>query len=149
MILLALAAGVAATTITKAKVFQPLRSAAKRRSSWLGYLVSCPYCVSHWLVFALQAVYRVRLVHSGLPALDVIVSSFPMIGLAVLVPAVLTRVYRFDVDKPSTLLDAETKRLFARHIAAHEAMAENAGRGVSPPPRPDVIEKLRERYGVT
>jgi hypothetical protein len=99
---LALAAGVAATTITKAKAFQPLRISLKSRNAWAGYLVSCPYCTSHWLVFVLQAIYRVRLLHAGPLALDVVVSSFPLIGVAVLVPAVLTRLYRFTPDRLAT-----------------------------------------------
>lgn len=119
-IYLALAAGVAATTITKAKVFAPLRVFAKRANSWIGYLVSCPYCASHWLVFALQAVYQVRL-----GRLDPVVSAFPMIGAAVLVPALLTRLYSFSVDQPKmTWTKAEMREVFERHIDAHRTRIE-------------------------
>lgn len=96
---LALAAGVAATTITKAKVFQPMRLAFKARGPWLGYLVSCPYCASHWLVFAGQALYQVRLLHSGVPVADVIISCFPMIGAAAVIPPVLRRLFNFAPDE--------------------------------------------------
>jgi hypothetical protein len=42
-----------AQTITKEKIFEPLRDRLGGKETWLGYLVSCPYCVSHWLAFAL------------------------------------------------------------------------------------------------
>lgn len=92
-VFLALAAGVAATTITKARVFAPLRQRAR---GWLGYLLSCPYCASHWLVIAGQAYYQVNLAHLG-----PIVSTLPIIGAAVLVPALLTRLYSFSDEKTS------------------------------------------------
>lgn len=52
-----------AQTIAKEKVFEPLRTALGGKETWLGYLVSCPYCVSHWLAFVLvplTGAYHVR-----------------------------------------------------------------------------------------
>lgn len=40
-------------TIAKERVFAPMRERLGGKSTWLGYLVSCPYCVSHWLAFML------------------------------------------------------------------------------------------------
>jgi hypothetical protein len=42
-----------AQTIAREKVFEPLRAALGGKETWLGYLVSCPYCVSHWIAFML------------------------------------------------------------------------------------------------
>jgi hypothetical protein len=42
-----------AQTIAKEKIFEPLRDRLGGKETWLGYLVSCPYCASHWLAFAL------------------------------------------------------------------------------------------------
>jgi hypothetical protein len=42
-----------AQTIAKEKVFEWLRVWLGGKDTWLGYLVSCPYCVSHWLAFIL------------------------------------------------------------------------------------------------
>jgi hypothetical protein len=42
-----------AQTIAKEKIFEPLRRRLGGKETWLGYLVSCPYCASHWLAFAL------------------------------------------------------------------------------------------------
>lgn len=53
-------------TISKERIFEPLRRALGGRDTWLGYLVSCPYCASHWLAFMLVPV-------TGTYAVDVVV----------------------------------------------------------------------------
>jgi hypothetical protein len=42
-----------AQTLTKEKIFEPLRDRLGNKETWFGYLVSCPYCASHYLAFAL------------------------------------------------------------------------------------------------
>lgn len=42
-----------AQTIAKEKVFEWLRVRLGGKETFFGYLVSCPYCVSHWLAFVL------------------------------------------------------------------------------------------------
>lgn len=52
-----------AQTISREKLFEPLRDRLGGKETWLGYLVSCPYCASHWLAFAvvpLTGTYVVR-----------------------------------------------------------------------------------------
>ena len=38
-------------TIARERIFAPLRRKLAGNDTWLGYLVSCPYCVSHWVAF--------------------------------------------------------------------------------------------------
>jgi hypothetical protein len=40
-------------TIAKERIFEPLREKLGGKETWLGYLVSCPYCVSYYVAFAL------------------------------------------------------------------------------------------------
>jgi hypothetical protein len=40
-------------TIARERLFAPLRARLGGKESWLGYLVSCPYCVSHWIAAVL------------------------------------------------------------------------------------------------
>ena len=40
-------------TIAKERMFLPLRKRLGGMDTWRGYLVSCPYCLSHWLAFAI------------------------------------------------------------------------------------------------
>src|SRR3954471_949810 len=38
-------------TIARERIFAPVRDRLGGKETWLGYLVSCPYCVSHWIAF--------------------------------------------------------------------------------------------------
>ena len=52
-------------TLAREKIFDPLRRKSGGMSTWRGYLVSCPYCASHWLAFVLvplTGTYLVRVV---------------------------------------------------------------------------------------
>jgi hypothetical protein len=52
-------------TIAREKIFDPLRRVCGGSSTWRGYLVSCPYCASHWLAFVLvplTGTYLIRVV---------------------------------------------------------------------------------------
>jgi hypothetical protein len=82
---LSLADWLIATTIARARVFRPFRSWVLRRSAYFGEGVSCQYCISHWVGFALAAIYRPRFIASPWPVLDVIVSAFMVIGLGALI----------------------------------------------------------------
>jgi hypothetical protein len=42
-----------AQTIARERIFLPLRERLGGKDTWLGYLVSCPYCASHWIAFAI------------------------------------------------------------------------------------------------
>ena len=40
-------------TVAKERIFEPLREKCGGKDTWLGYLLSCPYCASHWIAFML------------------------------------------------------------------------------------------------
>lgn len=92
-VVLAVAAGGVATTIAKAKVFFKLREFVTAHSHHGGLLITCPYCISHWLVFAGVALYQPRLVHSGAPVVDVVVSAFASVTLATVVARLVCSLY--------------------------------------------------------
>ncbi len=54
-----LALAISAITITTAKmeIFRALRLWIYDHNEWLGELVKCSYCTSHWLAFAGVAIY--------------------------------------------------------------------------------------------
>ena len=52
-------------TIAREKLFDPVRRACGGMSTWRGYVLSCPYCASHWLAFVLvplTGTYLIRVV---------------------------------------------------------------------------------------
>lgn len=51
-------------TITETKPFLPLREWVKRKNIFLGELISCGYCLGHWVAFVWVAIYRPRLFES-------------------------------------------------------------------------------------
>ncbi|MGE5487600.1 MAG: hypothetical protein ACM3ZB_07250 [bacterium] len=83
------------TTIARARVFRPIRALVKARSDFFGEGVSCQYCISHWVAFALTLVYRPELLpaaHWPVPVapwlvqvVDYFISAFAVIGLAALI----------------------------------------------------------------
>ena len=51
-----------AFTITETKLFLPLREWVNGRSTFLGKLVNCGYCLGHWIAFALLVVNKPKIV---------------------------------------------------------------------------------------
>ncbi len=99
-----------AQTLTKERMFEPLRQRLGGQETWLGYLVSCPYCASHWVVFVLvplTGVYGIRVqVRWGVVTtlLDWFVSS-----MLVVVIAAFLRVAFWFVDESQGLVRRRNK----------------------------------------
>jgi hypothetical protein len=70
-----------AYTLSETKLFEPLRAAVARRSTWLGKLVACGYCAGHWVAFALCAVYQPRVLR-GAGWLDLVLTAFLVAWIA-------------------------------------------------------------------
>ena len=129
-----------AQTIAKEKVFEPLRAALGGKETWFGYLVSCPYCLSHWLSFVLTpltgAMYVRVVPRWGLAStvLDWFLSS-----ILVVVLAAFLRVGFWFVDERQGLIrrqqrtEEETAKL-VRERAARVRHADGDGEGERLPP---------------
>lgn len=50
-------------TIARERICEPLRKRLGGMDTWLGYLVSCPYCVSHWIALILVPITGTYAVH--------------------------------------------------------------------------------------
>jgi hypothetical protein len=50
-------------TVAKERIFEPMRRSLGGRGTWLGYLVCCPYCISHWVAFAVVPLTGAYYVH--------------------------------------------------------------------------------------
>lgn len=88
-VILAVAVAAVSMTIGRAKVSEGFRSWADNKSAWLGKLVNCPYCISHWIALVAVAWYRPRVVTSGFIIFDWIVSLFLIVALASLVSGLI------------------------------------------------------------
>ena len=81
MALLSLVAASVAFTVSEGTVFAGIRERLNCRSPWLGRLVSCGYCVGHWVAFGLVAIYRPRF-FQGWWLLDYLFTAFVIAWLA-------------------------------------------------------------------
>lgn len=104
-------------TLSHERIFEPLRRKLGGKETWLGYLVSCPYCNSHWIAFVLVPLTGSYFIHVapewGLASklLDWFLSS-----ILVTVLAAFLRVIFFWVD--------ETQGLVRRRQVETEAETE-------------------------
>jgi uncharacterized membrane protein (DUF106 family) len=96
-------------TIAREKIFEPLRNACGGMGTWRGYLISCPYCASHWLAFVLvplTGAYGIR-VTPRWPVVSPILDWFLSAILVTVIAAVL-RVGFYFIDEEARL--AKTKK---------------------------------------
>lgn len=75
---------VLAWTITRSSLFEMIRTKIQDYSIWLGKLITCPYCCSHWLALILVLIYKIRIVSSSLLFLDYIMSICFIVGCSTL-----------------------------------------------------------------
>ncbi len=99
-------------TISRERIFEPLRRRLGGKETWTGYLVSCPWCVSHWLAFVLVPVtglYPIRVaVASG--ALATVIEWF-LASILVTVVAGFLRVLFWLMDEEHGLVKRRQKRV--------------------------------------
>jgi uncharacterized membrane protein (DUF106 family) len=96
-------------TIAREKLFEPLRNVCGGMNTWLGYLISCPYCASHWLAFLLvplTGAYGIR-VSPRWPVISPVLDWFLSSILVTVIAAVL-RVGFYFIDEEARL--AKTKK---------------------------------------
>ena len=109
-----------AQTLTRERLFEPLRSRLGGHETWLGYLVSCPYCASHWVAFILvplTGIYGIRVqVRWGVltTLLDWFLSS-----MLVVVIAAFLRVAFWFVDESQGLV--RRRKRVIEQVAQKEA----------------------------
>jgi hypothetical protein len=101
-----------AHTITRERLCEPLRKRLGGNDTWLGYLVSCPYCVSHWIAFVLVPL-------TGTFAIDVVPRWGPLddfvrwflSSVLVAVVAAFFRVIFYYVDETQGLIKRRQRSL--------------------------------------
>ncbi|WP_211343340.1 DUF1360 domain-containing protein [Lampropedia puyangensis] len=92
-LVIAVAAASISYTITMTELFAPLRAWSQKLGHMIGYLFTCFYCMSHWVVIAAVLIYQPRLIQSEFLVVDLIVSTFFTITLSAMVCGVLFKVF--------------------------------------------------------
>lgn len=96
LLVLGAACGVVAMTLSKATIFSRLRVWVDRQSEWLGDLIGCPYCTSHWIALAAVIAFQPRPVETSWYVLDMIVSVFALTFVASLACGAISRAFEAD-----------------------------------------------------
>jgi hypothetical protein len=113
-----------AHTITRERIFRGLRERCGGEERWLGYLVSCPYCASHWLAFVLVPLTATYPLHMAqrVPWISPVVDWF-LSSILVTVLAAFLRVLFFFVDEAQALV-RRRKRLADHDVTERDAADE-------------------------
>lgn len=97
-------------TLARERIFAPLRHMLGDKETWWGYLVSCPYCVSHWIAFALvplTGAYFVPIAFEWTPVSDLL--AWFLSSVLVAVGAAFLRVAFYFVDESQGLVRRQAK----------------------------------------
>ncbi|MCI5224479.1 MAG: DUF1360 domain-containing protein [Candidatus Electrothrix sp. AR4] len=81
VILLSLVTASISFTVSEAKLFKPFRAWMKAKNAFMGELVSCGYCLGHWVAMALVLIYQVNL-FSAWPPLDYFLTALVIAWLS-------------------------------------------------------------------
>ena len=78
-IIIALAVSPISFTITKTKIFKPIRSWAFSKNKFLGELLECPYCSSHWISLLFCIIIVPQPIKSAFIIMNIIISTFVVV----------------------------------------------------------------------
>ncbi|HEX5749628.1 MAG TPA: hypothetical protein VFZ09_25585 [Archangium sp.] len=120
-----------AQTLTKERIFAPLRERLGGKETWCGYLVSCPYCASHYVAFALvplTGTYPIQVVVGGWPGT---VLSWFLSSILVTVIAAFYRVLFWFVDEAQGLV-RRRQRTEEEEIATKRVVRKKVEQELSP-----------------
>ncbi|GAC1550995.1 MAG: hypothetical protein NVS3B10_13760 [Polyangiales bacterium] len=121
-------------TVAKEKICEPVREKLGGKQTWLGYLVSCPYCLSHWIAFALVPLTDAYYVDVAfhVPVVSAVARWFLSSVLIATIAAFL-RVAFYFVDESQGLVRREQK-VAEKDAEVKAAVVQRAGG--APEPRP-------------
>lgn len=108
-------------TIARERIFAPLRNRLGGMDTWFGYLVSCPYCVSHWVAFVLVPLTGAYAVEIA-PSWGVVTAVIRWFLSAIFVTAIAAflRVLFYFVDYGQGLVRREQRKVEAETERAQD-----------------------------
>ena len=87
-ILLSLCVSTISITVTKSRFFLFLRHWANKHGWWLGTLLSCPYCLSHWVsgfLVILLSIFNPLIQLTNILWIDTIILIFATVSLVTVI----------------------------------------------------------------
>lgn len=105
ILFLALAATSVTVTLSRAPIFNRPRNWVAGKSEFLKKLISCPYCLSHWVSFAIVGLYRptVLPVH---PVVNYFMVSFAIVTVASMLTGLIFTAFQ-HIPPPQEAVEEE------------------------------------------
>ena len=66
LILISMVTASISFTVTESKLFEIFRDFVKRKSNFFGGLISCGYCLGHWIAFSIVILYDFNVFNNNL-----------------------------------------------------------------------------------
>lgn len=127
VVVLALATAAISTTISKGRIFVSARKWIIERNEWLGKLVSCSYCASHWVALVFVAIYRPILIQQWF-IVDFFVSVFSVVAISAIISGAIIKLTPWQqslpADEPDDEVDQEVEQLHVALQAARDKIVE-------------------------
>ncbi|OJH41562.1 hypothetical protein [Cystobacter ferrugineus] len=123
-------------TITRERLFAPLRERLGGKEKFCGYLVSCPYCTSHYVAFVLvplTGTYPIRVVVGGWVGT---VLSWFLSSILLTVIAAFFRVLFWFVDESQGLV-RRRQRTEEEEVETRRVIRQQAEQQLPDAPRAD------------
>ncbi|WNG29133.1 hypothetical protein F0U62_37915 [Cystobacter fuscus] len=123
-------------TITRERLFAPLRERLGGKEKFCGYLVSCPYCTSHYVAFVLvplTGTYPIRVLVGGWVGT---VLSWFLSSILLTVIAAFFRVLFWFVDESQGLV-RRRQRTEEEEVATRRVIRQQAERQLPDEPGAD------------
>ncbi|WP_421853434.1 hypothetical protein [Marinomonas sp.] len=92
-LVIAIASSCVSITITQTELFASMRTWITQKNILLEHLFHCFYCLSHWIVFVLIALYQPILINGSHVLINLTVTAFVTIGLATLISGLVFNVF--------------------------------------------------------
>ena len=92
LIIISLAVSSASYSISRTEIFKPIRLRICKAWPWAGKLISCPYCLSHWISFGSMFYFYKTF------SVEVLILTFAMITLSAIWTGMISRSFDFMVS---------------------------------------------------
>jgi hypothetical protein len=94
LIIISMCVSTISITLTKGRPFSFLRNWAFKRSEWLGSLLSCTYCMSHWaaiVIVILVYIYNPIVFITNILFIDAIITIFAIVSISTIITGIIKR----------------------------------------------------------
>lgn len=101
LVFLGIATGAISMVVSRSAILNAFHAWVEKRSVFLEDLLSCPWCVSHWIALIFTIIYRPLIVTSWFVPVDYFVTVMVMTVIAAITARIIYSAYKpiFEQEK--------------------------------------------------